>query len=138
MISLNRTTRVFLKTGATDLRKSFDGLYALVKTQLLQDPNSGHLFVFCNQSRTRIRILTFDGTGLWVCTKRLERGTYAWTKDGKSEIDPAELHALLAGLEVESRRGWYRHPRPGAAPAPEGATQPSGSVLPAAALSAAA
>lgn len=138
MISLNRTTRVFLKTGATDLRKSFDGLYALVKTQLLQDPNSGHLFVFCNQSRTRIRILTFDGTGLWVCTKRLERGTFAWPKDGKSEIDPAELHALLAGLEVESRRGWYRHPRPGVAPAPAVATQPSGSVLPAAALSAAA
>ena len=136
MINLNRTTRVFLKTGATDLRKSFDGLYAIVQTQLLQDPTSGHLFVFCNQPRTRIKILTFDGTGFWVCTKRLERGSFAWTRDGNSEIDPAELHALLAGLEVESRRGWYRHPRPGSSSAPS--TQPSGSSLPGGVLSSAA
>jgi hypothetical protein len=60
---------VFVREGATDLRLGFEGLYGLVEQQLKQDPLSGHLFVFCNRQRTRIKILTWDGSGLWLCTK---------------------------------------------------------------------
>jgi transposase len=106
--ALNRATRVFVKTGATDLRLSFDGLYAQVANELKQDPLSGHLFCFCNRARTRVKILTFDGSGLWVFAKRLERATFAWPKSGDAEIDPLRLQALLTGFEIEARRNWYR------------------------------
>jgi hypothetical protein len=71
MWGLTRSTRVFLRSGATDLRLGFDGLSALVKSHLGQDLLSGGLFVFCNRSRTRVKVLTFDGSGLWLCIKRL-------------------------------------------------------------------
>jgi transposase len=108
MWGLSRATRVFLRSGPTDLRLGFDGLAAVVKTQLAQDLLAGSLFVFCNSSKTRIKILCFDGSGLWLCTKRLERGTFAWPKSGPDEIESAALHALLAGLEVKGRRKWFR------------------------------
>jgi transposase len=108
MFALNRATKVFVRTGATDMRLSFNGLYALVSTVLRQDPLSGHLFTFCNRARTRIKVLYFDGSGLWVCAKRLERGTFAWPQDGQSEIDATHLQALLTGFEIEPRQRWYR------------------------------
>ena len=108
MFALNRATRVFVKTGATDMRLSFNGLHAQVISILKQQPLSGHLFCFCNRARTRIKILTFDGSGLWVFAKRLERGTFAWPQEGESEIDPTHLQALLTGFEIEARRHWYR------------------------------
>ena len=74
MIVPGPATRIFLAPGATDLRRSFDGLHGLVRSQLAEDPQSGHLFLFCNKPRTRLKVLCFDGTGLWVCAKRLERG----------------------------------------------------------------
>jgi len=70
MFALNRTTRVFLKVGATDLRLGFDGLHAQVVTILKQDVLSGHVFGFCNRARTKVKLLMFDGSGLWVCAKR--------------------------------------------------------------------
>jgi transposase len=66
--------RVYLAVGATDLRKGFDGLYGLVRSRLEEDPMSGQLFVFCNAGRTRVKVLYFDGSGLWLCAKRLARG----------------------------------------------------------------
>lgn len=108
MWSLTRSTRAYLRSGPTDLRLGFDGLSALVQGQLGHDVLSGHLFVFCNRPRTRVKILLFDGSGLWLCLKRLERGTFRWPQSGDEEIEPAALHALLAGLEVESRRNWFR------------------------------
>jgi transposase len=108
MINLTRATRVFLRAGATDLRLGFDGLHGLVQTQLQQDALSGHLFVFCNRARTRIKLLTWDGSGLWLCAKRLEQGTFAWPASGDSEVAAAQLQALLAGLEVKGERAWYR------------------------------
>jgi transposase len=103
---LSRSTRVFVRAGPTDLRLGFEGLYGLVESQLHQDPLSGHLFVFCNRQRTRIRILTWDGSGLWLCTKRLERGTFEWSDD--KEIDAARFHALIEGLELKGERRWFR------------------------------
>jgi transposase len=103
---LSRSTRVFVRAGPTDLRLGFEGLYALVESQLQEDPLSGHLFVFCNRQRTRIKVLTWDGSGLWLCTKRLERGTFALPD--QKEIDAARFHALIAGLELQGERRWFR------------------------------
>lgn len=108
MWGLTRSTRVFLRSGATDLRLGFDGLSALVKNQLGQDLLSGSLFVFCNRNRTRVKVLTFDGSGLWLCMKRLERGTFRWPQTTDQEVEPAALYALLTGLEVEGQRKWFR------------------------------
>ncbi|NLT71350.1 MAG: IS66 family insertion sequence element accessory protein TnpB [Verrucomicrobiaceae bacterium] len=77
MISLSSATRIFIVTGATDMRKSFNGLYGIVAHQLHENPLSGHVFVFCNASRNRIKLLFWDGSGLWVCAKRLERGRFS-------------------------------------------------------------
>jgi len=109
MWGLSRSARVFLRPGPTDLRLGFEGLYALAEGQLQQKPLSGHLFVFCNRQRTRIKTLFWDGSGLWLCTKRLEQGTFAWPAAGaSSEIDAARLHALIAGLDIRSERKWFR------------------------------
>lgn len=108
MWGLTRATRVFVRAGATDLRLGFDGLHGLVQTQLKQDPLSGHVFVFCNRSRTRVKLLSWDGSGLWLCAKRLERGNFAWPRAGDLELEPAALQALLAGLETLGQRDWFR------------------------------
>ena len=108
MLNLTGKTRIFLRAGATDLRLGFAGLQALVEAQLKQDVLSGQVFVFCNRPRTRIKALTWDGSGLWLCTKRLERGTFAWAMDADTEVVAAQLQALLAGLEVQGQRAWYR------------------------------
>lgn len=108
MWGLTRSTRVYLRSGATDLRLGFDGLAAIVQGQLGKDLLSGGLFVFCNRPRTRVKVLTFDGSGLWLCIKRLERGTFRWPQAGDEEMEPAALHALLAGLEIERQRNWFR------------------------------
>jgi hypothetical protein len=81
MFSISPATRVYLATGATDLLRSFDALFGLVQGRLGGDPLSGHLFVFCNRSRDRIKVLYFDGSGLWVCAKRLEQGCFDWPSE---------------------------------------------------------
>ena len=108
MLSLTRATRIFIRSGATDLRLGFEGLHALVTTQLKQDILSGHLFVFCNRSHTRIKILCWAGSGLWLCAKRLEQGTFAWPNGPDEEVAGAQLQAIIAGLEVSGQRAWYR------------------------------
>ena len=77
MLTLSPRTRVFLAPGATDMRKSFDTLTAIVSETLKEDPLSGHLFVFSNRPRTRVKVLLWDGSGL-VMAKRLEKGTFFW------------------------------------------------------------
>src|ERR1035441_8465615 len=78
MFGLGAATRIYLAPGATDMRKGFDGLYGLVRDQLLCDPLSGHVFLFSNAQRNRLKIIFFDGTGLWVCSKRIEKGRVHW------------------------------------------------------------
>ena len=65
MFGVGAATRVYLAVGATDMRKGFDGLQHLVRAQLEADPLSGHLFLFCNRPRTRLKVLFWDGSGLW-------------------------------------------------------------------------
>ena len=78
MIPLSPATRIFLASGATDLRKSFEGLSDLVSRQFKKDPLSGHLYVFANRRKNRIKLLLWDRTGYLVLYKRLERGTFGW------------------------------------------------------------
>ncbi|MBE3036433.1 MAG: IS66 family insertion sequence element accessory protein TnpB [Candidatus Atribacteria bacterium] len=92
------------------MRKSFNGLYACVQGVLGQDPLTGHVFLFTNRLRNRVKLFVFDGSGVWVCAKRLERGTFGWPRgDGASCcLRPEELQLLLHGIEGRPRRHWYR------------------------------
>jgi transposase len=110
MWGLSRSTRIFLRPGATDLRLGFEGLYGLAEQQLGQNPLSGHLFLFCNRERNKIKALFWDGSGLWLCTKRLEKGSFAWMAAGacSEEIDAGRFHALIAGLDIRGERQWFR------------------------------
>ena len=85
MLSFMGSLRVFLCVEACDMRKGFEGLHALVG----EDVRGGALFVFTNKRHTRLKVLCFDGTGLWLMTKRLEVGTFAWSK--LEEIGAAKL-----------------------------------------------
>jgi transposase len=110
MLSLSPATRVFLALTPIDGRKSFNGLCTLVKESLGQEPTSGFLFVFINKARNRLKVLFWDGSGLILCTKRLERGTYAApTGQGQSlNLRPEDLTLLIHGIESTSRRQWHR------------------------------
>ena len=114
MLGLGPATRIYLGADPVDMRKGFEGLYGLVGDVLGHDPLSGHLFLFTNRSRSRIKALFWDGSGLWVCAKRLEKGRFRWpaSADGASiAMRSEELAMLVSGLdlaEAKPRRGWYR------------------------------
>lgn len=114
MIPFGPATRIFLAPGPTDMRRSFDGLAEVVRQHLGDDPLSGHLFVFTNRRRNRLKILVWDGSGLWVCAKRLEEGTFRWPtpQPGQTRVrlSAEELALLLGGLDwlATSRRRWWR------------------------------
>lgn len=110
MLNCSSATRVFVATAPVDLRASFNRLFALTQSVLQQDPMSGHWFVFTNQQRNRVKVLFWDGSGLWVCAKRLEKGRFSWPKTDEScaRLRSEELLALLSGLEVREKAGWYR------------------------------
>ena len=110
MLSLSPATRIFVALAPMDMRKGFNGLYAWVQTVLGEEPTSGHWFVFLNKRRNRLKILTHDGSGLWILSKRLERGTYAAPAgEGQSQcLRPEELTLLMHGIESASRRAWHR------------------------------
>ena len=110
MFSLSPATRVFVALSPVDMRKSFNGLYVDVQVMLSQDPLSGHIFLFTNKLRNRVKLIFWDGSGLWVCAKRLERSTFGWpVGDGASLcLRPEELQLLLHGIEGKPRRRWFR------------------------------
>lgn len=113
MLGWGAATRVYLAAGSTDLRKGFDGLYGLVRDRLECEPRSGHVFGFCNRQCNRLKLLYWDGSGLWLCAKRLEKGRFRWpAAEGgdKMALSPAELALLLEGIDLAQtkRRSWYR------------------------------
>ena len=110
MLALTPATRIFVAVAPVDLRRGFDGLCAHVETVLEQQVMTGGLFVFTNRRRNRLRLLWFDGTGLWQATKRLEGGTLHWPRGEGTAVAlrPEQLSALISGLEVTERAGWYR------------------------------
>lgn len=117
MLSLSSAVKVFLAAGETDMRKGFNGLAAAARETIGQDVLSGYLFVFANRRRTRLKIIFWDGSGLWVCAKRLERGTFAWPAPPPAgqrsvELSARELALLLEGIDLRetTRRAWWRGP----------------------------
>jgi transposase len=111
MLTCSSGTRIFVATQPVDLRAGFNKLFALTQAVLHQDPLSGHWFVFTNAERTRVKVLFWDGSGLWVCAKRLEKGRFSWpghAQSGSACLRSEELVALLSGLEVRHKPGWYR------------------------------
>ncbi len=114
MFGLGPATRIYLAAGAIDMRKGFEGLYGLVRDRLLCEPLSGHLFLFCNAQRNRLKILFWDGTGLWVCAKRLPKGCFTWPPSGDAQgkvvLSHEELSLLLGGIDLAKTKtkGWYR------------------------------
>ena len=115
MMHLPASVRVYLCTVPCDMRRSFDGLQSLVTTALQLDAFAGHLFVFSNRRRDRVKILYWDRDGFAVWAKRLEQGTYAMpfgedAGEPRREITAQELGALLSGIDlsVAQRRKRYR------------------------------
>jgi transposase len=115
MIHLPASVRVYLCLTACDMRKSFDGLHALVREHLELDAFAAHLFVFGSRRRDRVKILYWDRDGFAMWSKRLEEGTYAMplgdgTEARRREITVQELGALLSGIDLQhaTRRKRYR------------------------------
>jgi transposase len=106
-------TRIYLAAGATDMRKGFEGLYGLVRDRLLCEPLSGHIFAFANAGRNRLKLIFWDGTGLWVCSKRLEKGRFRWPEaeggESKVKLNHEELALLLGGIDLKQTRRRRRH-----------------------------
>lgn len=101
MIGLPAGTRIWLAAGVTDMRKGFDGLAALVQTQLAEDPFSGHVFVFRGRRGDRVKLLWWGGDGLCLFAKRLERGRFVWPQatSGTVSLSGAQLSMLLEGID---------------------------------------
>lgn len=114
MLGLSAAVRVYLATAPADMRKGFDGLAALASCGLGLDPLSGHLFVFSNRRRDRLKVLYWDRDGYAVWAKRLERGTFRipTAADGRVEMTAADLAALLAGIDLSAARRRPRYARP--------------------------
>ena len=96
------------------MRKGFEGLYGLARDRLAADPLSGHVFVFSNARRNRLKLLFWDGSGLWVCSKRLEKGCFGWPEAGAGQtrvtLSHEELALLLGGIDLAGtrKRRWFR------------------------------
>jgi transposase len=107
ILGTSRAVRVFAYPEAVDLRKGYDGLFGLVKTGLGRDPLSGDLFLFTGKRRNGCKVLLWDGTGLCIFQKRLERGRFAslFRDDGKSvQLTASELALFIEGCELVGRR----------------------------------
>jgi transposase len=112
MLGMGAATRIFVATGATDMRLGFNGLYALVVAKLQQNPQSGHLFLFANSRRDRMKIFYFDGSSLWVCARRMEKGRLHCSDDGRVQLTREEFALLIGGIDLTAttKRKWYRRP----------------------------
>lgn len=115
MLSFPGSLKVFVCLEPTDMRKGFEGLHAAVRERLGEEVSGGALFVFANRRRTRLKILYFDGTGLWLLTKRLERGTFFWPRAAdpgttKLRLTPEALSLLTDGVDMHraTMRPWYQ------------------------------
>jgi len=114
MLSFSGSLKVFVALEACDMRKGFNGLHALVNEKLGEDLKSGALFVFSNRRHTRLKIICWDGTGLWLLSKRLEKGTFSWPKNiepqkMKLSLTPQALAMLTDGVDLRGGklRPWY-------------------------------
>ncbi len=107
MLTLPSGLRIFLRREPTDMRLGYDGLSSLAGSVFGQSPTSGHLFVFVNRSRNRAKMLLWDNGGFWLCSRRLEQGTFAMptlpdSRQGTWEIDRVEWTLFLEGIVIHA------------------------------------
>jgi transposase len=118
VLTLPSSVRIYVAAEAVDLRRGFDGLAASTRSLIGESPLSGHLFVFLNRRKNRIKLLVWDRTGYLLLYKRLERGTFELPTQPAAgrrhiEVDAGELHLMLEGLDLrgaQRRARWYRRP----------------------------
>jgi transposase len=112
MFAMGAATRIYVATGHTDMRKGFNGLEGLIRERLACDPTSGHIFLFANARRNRLKLVFFDGCGLWVCARRMEGGTLRWpeAEGGKVQLSHEQFALLIGGIDLTQTqpRKWYR------------------------------
>lgn len=113
MLAFPLSIRIFVAVEPVDMRKQFNGLWSAVSEQLAEDPKSGAVFCFINKERSRLKLLYWDGTGVWVLAKRLEAGRFSWPtpseKKPKLSLTPEALALLVGGVELKSAslKPWY-------------------------------
>jgi transposase len=137
MLSFETGRRIFIARAATDMRKSFNTLAALVEHQLGHDPFAGDVFVFIGKHRNRLKVLVWDASGFWLCARRLEEGTFAvpvslLEAGSRSvvQVSPAEMAMVLEGIHVH-RATYHRHYHRPAEPAAQSLSKCSeNAVLP--------
>jgi transposase len=107
MLTISDSARVYLACGPTDMRKSIDGLAALVQHAFELDPFDASLFVFCNRERNKLKILYWDNNGFWLVYRRLEKGRFRWPNSSSEQtltITRRQLSWLLDGLKIEQKQ----------------------------------
>jgi transposase len=114
LIGLPQGLRIYLALEPVDMRKQYDGLWALASQHLGLDPKGGALFVFTNKTRDRVKLLHWDGSGVWVLAKRLEEGRFSWPRGAggdnrKLSLEPSALTLLLDGIDLKdgAKKAWY-------------------------------
>lgn len=113
MLAFPAAIKIYVAIAPVDMRKQFNGLWAAVQDKLHEDPRSGAVFAFINKERTRLKLLYWDGTGVWVLAKRLEQGRFSWpapsTDRAKLALAPEALALLVGGIELKhgSLKAWY-------------------------------
>lgn len=112
MLAFPAGVKVYLAVEPVDMRKQFNGLWALAVEKLREDPRHGAVFVFANKDRNRVKLLYWDETGVWVMAKRLEKGRFTWPVGSaatKLSLLPEALTMLLAGIDLKQgcQKAWY-------------------------------
>ena len=113
MLAFPAAIKIYVAVQPVDMRKQFNGLWTAAQEILQEDPKSGAVFAFINQSRTRLKLLYWDGTGVWVLAKRLEQGRFSWPapseNKAKLSLAPEALALLVGGIELKrgSLKPWY-------------------------------
>ena len=112
MLAFPAAIKIYVAIEPVDMRKQFNGLWALASEKLREDPFKGSLFVFTNKGRDRLKILYWDGSGVWVLAKRLEKGRFSWPRASGAEkihLEPAALTMLLSGIDLKDgcKKAWY-------------------------------
>ena len=112
MLGFPSALKVYLAIEPVDMRKQFNGQWTLAEDQMKEDPRQGALFVFTNKPRDRLKMLYWDGSGVWVLAKRLEQGRFSWPLGGngvKLSLTPEALTMLLAGIDLKNgcKKAWY-------------------------------
>ena len=112
MLAFPAGFRIYLAIEPVDMSKQFNGLWAMAVERLKEDPRQGAIFVFGNKDRDRVKLLYWDGSGVWVMAKRLERGRFSWPVGSdriKMAMTPEALTMLLAGIDLKEgcQKAWY-------------------------------